>query len=106
MTEAGEVLESVQIINDADRLTEVISRAGQTPEVVLEATYGWYSAVDALQAAGASMHLRCLELSGQADQSRIGLPGEGNHWHARRGSSLLNFPHYRTPEVLGSTAVI
>ena len=41
MTEAGEVLESVQIINDADRLTEVISRAGQTPEVVLEATYGW-----------------------------------------------------------------
>ena len=41
MTEAGEVLESVQIINDADRLTEVISRAGQAPEVVLEATYGW-----------------------------------------------------------------
>jgi transposase len=57
MTEAGEVLESVQIINDADRLTEVISRAGQTPEVVLEATYGWYWAVDALQAAGASVHL-------------------------------------------------
>ena len=41
MTEAGEVLESVQILNDADRLTEVISRAGQAPEVVLEATYGW-----------------------------------------------------------------
>jgi hypothetical protein len=57
MTESGEVLESVRIVNDADRLTEVITRAGQAPEVVVEATYGWYWAVDALQAAGASVHL-------------------------------------------------
>ncbi|SCL26442.1 Transposase [Micromonospora rhizosphaerae] len=57
MTESGEVLESVRIVNDADRLTEVITRAGQSPEVVLEATYGWYWAADALQAAGASVHL-------------------------------------------------
>jgi transposase len=57
MTEAGEVLESVRIVNDIDRLTEVISRAGLAPEVVVEATYGWYWAVDALQAAGASVHL-------------------------------------------------
>jgi len=35
----------------------VVSRAGEAPEVVLEATYGWYWAVDALQAAGASVHL-------------------------------------------------
>jgi transposase len=56
-TTAGEVLESVHIVNDADRLTEVIARAGETPEVVLEATYGWYWAVDALQAAGARVHL-------------------------------------------------
>jgi hypothetical protein len=27
------------------------------PEVLLEATYGWYEAVDALQAGGASVHL-------------------------------------------------
>jgi transposase len=54
---AGEVLESVRIVNDADRLTEVIARAGETPEVVLEATYGWYWAVDALQASGAHVHL-------------------------------------------------
>jgi hypothetical protein len=40
-TTVGEVLESVRIVNDADRLTEVIARAGETPEVVLEATYGW-----------------------------------------------------------------
>src|SRR5215213_2629553 len=56
-TDAGEVLETVQILNDADRLTEVIDRAGRAPEVVLEATYGWYWAADALQAAGARVHL-------------------------------------------------
>ena len=56
-TAAGEVLESVRIVNDADRLTDVISRAGEAPEVVLEATYGWYWAADALQAAGARVHL-------------------------------------------------
>jgi transposase len=34
-----------------------MSRAGIAPEVVLEATYGWYWAVDALQAVGARTHL-------------------------------------------------
>jgi transposase len=56
-TAAGEVLEKVRIVNDADRLADVIVRAGEVPEVVLEATYGWYWAVDALQAAGARVHL-------------------------------------------------
>lgn len=56
-TESGEVLEAVQILNDVDRLNSVIARAGDDPEVVLEATYGWYWAVDALQAAGARVHL-------------------------------------------------
>jgi transposase len=56
-TEAGEVLESVRIVNDVERLASVMARAGECPEVVLEATYGWYWAVDALQAGGASVHL-------------------------------------------------
>jgi transposase len=56
-TESGEVLENIQILNDVDRLGSVIARAGEAPEVVLEATYGWYWAVDALQAAGANVHL-------------------------------------------------
>src|SRR3954468_4961606 len=56
-TESGEVLEAVRITNDVDRLASVIGRAGEDPEVVLEATYGWYWAVDALQAAGAQVHL-------------------------------------------------
>ena len=56
-TEAGEVLESVRIVNDVQRLASVMARAGDCPEVVLEATYGWCWAVDALQADGASVHL-------------------------------------------------
>jgi transposase len=56
-TEAGEVLESVRVSNGAERLCSVLARAGEDPEVVLEATYGWYWAVDALQEAGAQVHL-------------------------------------------------
>jgi transposase len=56
-SESGEVLEAVRILNDVDRLNSVMARAGEDPEVVLEATYGWYWAVDALQAGGAQVHL-------------------------------------------------
>jgi len=56
-TDSGEVLDTVRILNDVDRLNAVIDRAGEDPEVVLEATYGWYWAVDALQSAGARVHL-------------------------------------------------
>ena len=55
--ESGELLESVRILNDVESLDRVIGRAGEEPEVVLEATYGWYWAVDALQEAGARVHL-------------------------------------------------
>jgi transposase len=34
-----------------------MARAGQAPEVVLEATYGWYWAVNASQAGDARVHL-------------------------------------------------
>ena len=56
-TASGEVLEVVRIVNDVQQLASVIARAGQGPEVVLEATYGWCWAVDALQAGGANLHL-------------------------------------------------
>jgi transposase len=56
-TGSGEVLESVRILNDVESLDRVMARAGEDPEVVLEATYGWYWAVDALQEAGARVHL-------------------------------------------------
>ena len=41
MTESGERLETVRILNDRERLADVMARAGESPEVVLEATYGW-----------------------------------------------------------------
>ena len=40
MSEFGQHLETVRILNDRDSLAEVMSRAGECPEVVLEATYG------------------------------------------------------------------
>lgn len=54
---AGEVLEQVRIDNDPVALACAIEKAGPDPEVVLEATYGWYWAADVLQACGASVHL-------------------------------------------------
>jgi transposase len=57
MTESGERLETVRISNDAAYLGEAMARAGEAPEVVLEATYGWYWAADALAELGATVHL-------------------------------------------------
>jgi transposase len=57
MSEAGEHLETVRIDNDPVVFGLQIAKAGVEPEVVLEATYGWYWAVDVLQAAGARVHL-------------------------------------------------
>jgi transposase len=57
MTEAGEHWETVRISNDPEYLRAVMARAGQAPEVVLEATYGWYWAADTLAELGAKVHL-------------------------------------------------
>lgn len=58
MTESGEQLSAVRISNDPVALAlAAVEEAGENPEVVLEATYGWYWAADVLRAAGASVHL-------------------------------------------------
>src|SRR5690349_10648346 len=57
MTETGERLETVRISNDPDYLRQVMARAGEAPEVVLEAAYGWYWAADTLAELGATVHL-------------------------------------------------
>ena len=57
MTETGEALETVRISNDPEYLRQVMTRAGEHPEVVLEATYGWYWAADVLSELGANVHL-------------------------------------------------
>jgi len=53
----GELLDAVQIANSPLALAEVMKRAGEHLEVVLEATYGWYWATDTLAEGGASRHL-------------------------------------------------
>lgn len=57
MSETGEALETVRISNDPEYLRQVMARAGEAPEVVLEATYGWYWAADTLAELGAHVHL-------------------------------------------------
>ncbi|MFC6023839.1 transposase [Plantactinospora solaniradicis] len=57
MTEAGERLDSVRIDNDPMALAAEIAKAGEHPQVVLEAAYGWYWAADVLTDAGAQVHL-------------------------------------------------
>ena len=53
----GRKLETVRIENSPAALRREIAKAGEHPLVVVEATYGWYWAVDVLQAAGAEVHL-------------------------------------------------
>jgi transposase len=57
MTEDGQRLETTRISNDPEYLRAVMARAGEAPEVVLEACYGWYWAADTLTELGASVHL-------------------------------------------------
>jgi transposase len=54
---AGEKLGSVRVPNDALSIASALADAGPRPEVVIEATYGWYWVVDWLQAQGATVHL-------------------------------------------------
>ncbi|MDH6291965.1 IS110 family transposase [Rhodococcus opacus] len=56
-TDSGEQLAVARIVNDPASLALQLEKAGEHPEVVLEATYGWYWAVDTLQGAGATVHL-------------------------------------------------
>jgi transposase len=57
MTVGGEQLSVARIGNDPATLAREIAQAGPAPEVVLEATYGWYWAADVLAAEGARVHL-------------------------------------------------
>jgi transposase len=57
MTEDGRKLETVRITSSPAALRREIARAGEHPRVVVEATYGWYWAVDVLGELGAEVHL-------------------------------------------------
>jgi transposase len=57
MTGDSSRLGTARIANSPAELRREIARAGKSPQVVLEATYGWYWAADTLAAAGAEVHL-------------------------------------------------
>ena len=54
---AGETLDTVRIDNDPVVLAAELAKAGEHPEVILEATYGWYWAADVIQECGGTVHL-------------------------------------------------
>jgi len=57
MDAGGGVVDCVQIDNSAKDLVAEVAKAGAGAPVAVEATYGWYWAVDALQGAGFEVHL-------------------------------------------------
>src|SRR5207342_3250157 len=57
MTPDGRKLATARIDNVPAGLVAEVAKAGPSPKVVLEATYGWYWAADVLAAAGAEVHL-------------------------------------------------
>ena len=69
--EAGDGLGVTQIDNDPLSLAAALADAGPNPEVAIEATYGWYWAVDTLQELGATVRL-------------VNPSGLGDLWNDRR----------------------
>jgi len=57
LDEAGDRLWWRRFENSPQMLAEVVSQAGADPEVVIEATWGWYWAADVLADMGARVHL-------------------------------------------------
>ena len=53
----GELLSKVHIDNDPITMAQAVAAAGEEPDVVLEATFGWYWAADLLAEGGARVHL-------------------------------------------------
>jgi transposase len=57
MDQDGNKLSCVRLPNDPAELSMEIAKAGEAPEVVLEATYGYYWLADLLKDQGAVVHL-------------------------------------------------
>lgn len=53
----GRVIDTIRIDNDPLALASAIADAGPSPEVVIEATGGWYWAADVIEDCGARLHL-------------------------------------------------
>ncbi len=57
MDEAGDKIDCVRINNDPVWFAQEVGKAPKGSHVVIEATYGWYWAVDLLQEHGYIVHL-------------------------------------------------
>ena len=57
MDAEGKKMALKRIANDPSELAAAVTAIDPNPEVVIEATYGWYWAVDELQSMGLSVHL-------------------------------------------------
>ena len=57
MDQDGNKLSCVRLPNEPAEVAMEIAKAGEAPEVVLEATYGYYWLVDLLKEAGANVHV-------------------------------------------------
>jgi transposase len=57
LSSSGERLAIQRVNNDPFEFSAAMVDAGESPAVVIEATYGWYWAVDLLQDMGATVHL-------------------------------------------------
>ena len=57
MDQDGNKLSCVRLPNDPAEVSMEIAKAGESPEVVIEACYGWYWLVDMLKDQGAIVHL-------------------------------------------------
>ncbi len=69
-SQEGGTLAATQVMNDGVvAFGKAVTDAGENPEVVIEACYGWYWAVDLLEDLGATVHLA---------------HPLGNHWGNRR----------------------
>ena len=53
----GTRLSSVRVDNSPAELAAAVGKAGPAAEVVLEATWGWYWAVDVLEEMGVRVHM-------------------------------------------------
>ena len=70
MTAEGEVLEIVQVDNDPVALSLALAKAGPDPEVVMEATYGWYWAADLVLRSASPDLAEQLELGRRTEAHR------------------------------------
>ncbi len=104
---AGTILSTVQLDNDdLAGFSAELARAGEHPEVVLEATYGWYWLADLLEQHGAHVHL-AHPLGNNWGHRRLKTSATRRTWSiccASVGSRRPTSPRHRFASCVSSSA--